>query len=204
MGGSHEMLMIMADLTLAQSLVLAGASAAFGFTAAAVSGFIARKEARRRENAERIESRRKDRLSAYAAYLASATELDSRLDLYTPNVGQLGKAKGLDAGAEMIEQAAHDEGIDVSNSVLRRSSVLVAPDQHPALKEALIATNGLAAMVAIIGSAPIPQAARDLANAQRTWLLALLRNDPASASEALILARPALRAFERAAQHEVS
>ncbi|MGI8458295.1 MAG: hypothetical protein ACR2LI_09310 [Propionibacteriaceae bacterium] len=194
----------MADLTLAQSLALAGGSAVFGFVASAVSSLLARKESRRREDGERVESRRKDRLAAYAAYLASATELDSRLDLYTPNAGQLGRAKGLDATAQMISQEAQAEGIDVGDVVLHRSTDLVGPDQHPGLKEALITTNGLAALVGVIGASPVPEAAQKLSTAQRTWLMALLRNDPASAAEALGVARPALRTFREAAQRGVS
>ena len=190
----------MPDLTLPQALFLATATGVIGFGSATFAQWRADEAASRREAMARDELRRKDRLSAYAAYLASATELDSRFDFYTPTAGKLGSAViGRQTADEVVRQ-----GQKASEAELReiRGPALVPPEQIASLKEALISANGLAAMVAVAGFPKPAHAARELALEQRRWLLALERDDPAAAAEALSAAHPALRHYEKAVRAE--
>lgn len=193
-------LRIMADLSFAQALILAAATGAVGFGTATFSGWVANSAAQRREDATRAESRRAERLSAYSSYLAAATELDARFDLFTPTPGQLGRAV---SGRRTVDEVVRSgEEVTEAELLAIRGPMLISADLIAPLKEAVISANGLSAMVAVVGSTTVAQAARDLALEQRRWLLALERDNPAAAAEALAAARPALRAFERAAQAE--
>jgi len=193
---------IVADLTLCQALILAAATGGFGFGTATFSGWVAIKAAWRREDTARAESRRKDRLSAYAAYLASATELDSRFDFFTPTAGHLGRAVAKRWTADEVVRLGQT-ATEVELSEIR-GPALVPSDQLASLKKTLISANGLAAMVAVVGSPVMAQVARDLALEQRRWLLALDSDDPSAASDALANAHPALRAFQEAARTEAN
>jgi len=133
---------------------------------------------------------------------ASATELDSRFDFFTPTAGHLGRAVAkrwtADEVVRLGQTATEAELIEI------RGPALVPSDQLASLKETLISANGLAAMVAVVGSPVMAQVVRDLALEQRRWLLALDRDDPSAASDALANAHPALRAFQEAARTEAN
>lgn len=101
-----------------------------------------------------------------------------------------------------MKEVAQQTGVTLAEEDLPTRADLVTPEQLVGLQEALISANGLAAMVAVVGSPAVASAARQLASDQRSWLLALERNDPSAASDSLADARPGLREFERAAQAE--
>lgn len=134
---------IVADLTLCQALILAAATGGFVLGMDCNQG----RMAQRRHGARRVTAQ--GPTFGLRRLPASATELDSRFDFFTPTAGHLGRAVAkrwtADEVVRLGQTATEAELIEI------RGPALVPSDQLASLKETLISANGLAATWAITG-----------------------------------------------------